>query len=244
MGFTERQAGLAQSITGTSGSVSLPQAPLKGSLVCMVICQAYSGSALTSFVVKDSNNNSYTITPNSPAPPFFASSNFWTVSLAYLLNAPANTSATVNLTWANTANGMNIFIEEFIVTDGTAKFDMDVSDQSTTGGGFPGNTTSPTITPTTANELLYAGVIPQSGQVNHPIAGEVLNGWTGSAAYANITGGAEYVLSASGANIVTFSLGVTVLYSAMAMAFSFQSSLIGRGAAIQEDYSWLGGDDN
>src|SRR6266581_1172642 len=94
MAFSQIQGASAPSggSTSTTITVTLTTNPVTGNLVCVGLAL---GGAVTSLTIKDANNNSYTISPNSPA--IEAGSN--RVYLAYLLSAPANASKTITAAW-------------------------------------------------------------------------------------------------------------------------------------------------
>ena len=222
MGFGHVQGILANFASGTSGTVTLTNNPTQGNLVCVCIQLNSENAPIT---VKDANNNTYTQSPNSP------SSNTTNNALTaqfYLLNAPANASKTINVTWTGTNTGSGM-ADEFSVTGGTAAFDTDVA-SSPTYTITAGNVNAPTITPSGSGELLYASA-EGVGSITSPTVGgsSPANGWTGgsggNAAGASTGGQAEYILSASAATAVSMTDNdATDGIASLAMAFSFQSS--------------------
>jgi hypothetical protein len=189
-------------------SVNLAAAPTVGNLVCVGI---NIGSASSNVVVKDGNGNVYTAsTPNGTG---FISPN--SVYLYYLRTAPANASATITVTWTNSA-AAEIWADEFSYTSGfTCKFDKDfVSNNS----GSPGTSiNTPSVTPTNSGSLVYV-IEGAHGTTSAPAAGATLGSWTGAG--GAITNGhmAEYALSISGATAVQFTQG-SATWTCLAAAF-------------------------
>ena len=146
------------------------------------------------------------------------------VWLAYLLSAPSNASATINISW--TGGGlMEAWIDIFNYTQ-TCFFDKDANGFSATN-----HTTinSPSITPTNANSLLYA-CAAAGGTITHPIAGATLGSWTGSGGAITQGDMAEYDLSACSATAVDFTQ-TTGNWSSLAMAF-YTSSIVIRELSL------------
>src|SRR5580692_6433427 len=89
MPFSHVRGAVGSGTSVTSFNIVLGGAPALNDLVCVGMTmnpgQTVSG-------VKDSNNNSYVITPNSPF-----SNSVGVAYLAYLRRAPANASATITV---------------------------------------------------------------------------------------------------------------------------------------------------
>ena len=96
------------------------------------------------------------MTPHSPSETYASLSG--EASLAHLLSAPSNINATITITFSSSVTDAACFADSFQVANGyTPVFDSDAA------GGSGSNTTTvntPTITPTTSNELFYAAVEP------------------------------------------------------------------------------------
>jgi|HubBroStandDraft_2_1064218.scaffolds.fasta_scaffold49259_4 hypothetical protein len=209
--FSHRQGTQTSGGPGTSGSVVLANAPLQGDVVCLSL----NGGTLTALTVKDANNNVYAVSPHSPGT--ITGFNVW---LACLANAPAGASATINMSWTGSSQWA-VWIDDFTVQNGPAAFDTDAVQSNGTAGSSTALITSPTITPSTPHELLYAGAIPNSS-LNAPLAGTPFGLWMGSAGSLG-SGGlgmAEYILNASTPTAVDF-LDSTASdpYGAVAIAF-------------------------
>jgi hypothetical protein len=219
MSFTHVQgkvAATAGSGSPTTLAVVLNAAPTAGNLVCVAFCPGVSVTGLT---VKDANNNSYTVTPLSPSTFQTGCGQVW---LAYLLSAPANASATINLSWTTTAQTAPAWVDEFSFTGGSAAFDLDVANNT----GVAGTTiNTPSITPAGAGELLFAGAAA-GGTISAPVAGGAsTNGvWTGAAGAITSGDMAEYRLSSSsGATAVNYTQS-SGAWSGMAMALKIVAS--------------------
>lgn len=190
----------------TTFNIVLGGAPATGNLVCVGIAP---GAAVTAMTVKDSANNSYTITPNSPSTNQSGAGQVW---LFYLLSAPANATATITASWTTSANAAG-YADEFSYT-GTATFDKDVP-ANTGVAGTAINT--PTINPTNANSLLYA-VSAAGGTISAPTNGATQGVWTGVAGIITDGDMGEYVLSATGSTAVNY-VQSSGTWSGMVMAF-------------------------
>jgi len=214
MAFTHVQGNIGSAISGTTVAVTLAAAPTAGNLVA---CAIGGFQGLTLGTVKDSNNNSYTITASSPEATRDATAgSAW---MAYLLSAPANATATITATFSvGTITVADIWAEEFSITGGSAVFDKDAKNNGTGSS----NPNTPSLTPTNANSLLYA-TASTSGTTSGVGAP-----WTQaqggiSAVSAN---DAEYDLSATGATAINFTCTGAVDWDAMSMAFFIQESVV------------------
>lgn len=167
---------------------------------------------MTALTLKDSNNNSYTITPHSPSAIQTGAGQTW---LAYLLSAPANATSALTASWTTTATTA-LFADEFSVSGGTATFDTDIAASSGVAGTA---INTPTITPAGAGELLFAGSAAGGtiSTANSP--------WTQTAGVVRNGDWAEYDLSAGSATAVNFTQ-TSGKWSAMAMAFLISSSFV------------------
>jgi len=180
----------------TTISVVLTPAPVTGHVVCVALLLS-GGTPITGLTIKDANNNSYTVTPNSPSSggpaPF-------PVFLAYLLSAPSNASATITAAWTSPAQGAELFADEFAVLGAAATFDVDIA-----GNGLTGTTiNSPTITPAHSKELLYAAA-GGTGTMTAPTANATIGVWTGAGGgIQDAAAMAEYILNGSTATAVNF----------------------------------------
>jgi hypothetical protein len=214
MAFAHVQGNAANSTANvTTQSVVLGAAPGLGHLVCVGLVLA---GAVTALTIHDSNANVYTITPNSPEI-FGAGGDTY---LAYLLNAPANASATITATWT-TGVPAAIWADEFSVTGAPAFFDIDIG-----GSGTGTAVNAPSITPGNPNSLIYA-TCGSGGTISAPAAGGTLGAWTGAAGGVQDGDMSEYALSITGAQAVEFTQTTSVAWSAMAMSFSQLQSGIG-----------------
>lgn len=194
---------------GTSFSLTLGAAPTTGNIVC--VAMEFFTNGISNLVVADGNNNVYAVTPSSPST-FLASAGYtW---LAYLLQAPANASATLNFTWA-TSSVVNVFIDEFSVSGGGQVFDTDAAAVNSIGAA---TINTPSIAARQPGGLLYASATPQA-TITAPDVGATLGIWTGGAGGLINSCGSEYVLSASGTNAVQFSQTAPDGWSGMAMSF-------------------------
>lgn len=210
--------GTSHSAGGSASAVSatLGAAPTLGNLVCVALVTA---TAVTALSVKDANNNVYTVTTNSPSTVQSGAGQVW---LAYLLSAPSNASAVINLTWTTATNPPIVWADEFSISGGTCAFDKDAKNNSAASST---TISTPTITPIGAGELLYSGAAA-GGAITAPTAGAVSGSWTGSA--GAITNGdmAEYILSSGTGAIAVHYIQSSGTWSAMAMAFSITASFI------------------
>lgn len=220
MGFTHIQGISNNGIGVTTLALTLGSNPTAGNIVCVGFCP---GAAVTAFTCKDSNNNSYTVTPNSPSTNISGAGQVW---LAYLLSAPANATKSLTLAWTTTA-GVAAWADEFHVSGGTAAFDKDIAAGTSTAGT---TINTPSISPTGAGELLFAAA-SAGGSISAPASGATLGVWTGSGGAITTGDMAEYDLSAGSATAVQFTQS-SGGWSAMAMAFSFTAS----GFTPDEDF--------
>ena len=235
MAIAERQAHQAGlSGPGTSNTIALTNNPLLGSLVIVTLWMTTNSSAMA---VKDSANNSYTLTPSSP----FTDFNNQTQWTAYLLSAPANATKTINFNWTG-SDSVTAYVEEFTVSGGKVTWDKEA-----TGNGATDPAVLPSITPTVSGSNIIYASSNTAGGFSHPTAGQVLSGWTGAGAGITALGsGAEYRFNASGATPVDYTGAGAVAYGGQANSFTFTPgvstppSVVG----IVDDYQWIGGSSN
>ena len=113
-----------------------------------------SATSTTITSVKDSNNNSYTISPQSPI--FNADTNTTEMGIAYLLSAPSNASNTITVTWGKASTGghlTSIWCDDFSLSSGyVAVFDSDATATGTTD-----SVNAPT-TSVSGNDIVYSTV--------------------------------------------------------------------------------------
>ena len=231
MAFGHVQGGEADGNSVTTVQVVLGANPTLGNIVCIGFG---TSAAVSSLVIKDSNGNTYTVTPNSPE-----NSAGGLVYLAYLLSAPANANKTITATWT-TSVFASIWADEFSVSGGTAAFDKDAKG---TGSGTTVNL--PSITPAGAGELLYSCMGNSGSTITAPTAGGAsTNGvWTGAAGGISTNGqggDAEYDLNASAATPVNYTQ-TSATWSAMAMAFIFTPVASGKNVGVVTGISLQGG---
>jgi hypothetical protein len=210
MSFSHVRGAVGSGTSVTSFNIVLGGAPALNDLVCVGMTmnpgQTVSG-------VKDSNNNSYVITPNSPF-----SNSVGVAYLAYLRRAPANASATITVSCSSNSGTAEAWADEFSTGSEQAIFDKDIGAGSTVANTTIG---TPSITPTFANSLLFAAAFA-GGTISAPTSGGTLGVWTGSG--GAITGGdmSEYDLSASTATAVQFTQS-SGGWACMAMSFFLQA---------------------
>jgi len=210
--WTEIQGISFNAGTGTTQTHSVTSTPTTGNVG---IVAAYSGgiAQCTFTTVKDSNSNSYTISPNSPSGYLTGNGNFL---LAYVLSEPSNATSSITVTVSPSCN-FGWFFEEFHRSTGSATLDTDAASLDTTHAS-PINT--PTLTPAQAKELLLACALG-SASIQHPVAGVALGVWTGAAAGIATGAGCEFILGGTAsATAVNFQTGGgNVGWSAMEIAF-------------------------
>jgi hypothetical protein len=225
-GFGTRSCGAKGSVTsGTSFTITLGCTPTAGDLVPLIV---NTGGTATSLTAKDSNNNSFTLTPHSPAVNV-SSGKSWAL---YLLPAPANATSSITVSWTGTDVGAG-WAEVISITGGAAGFDNDAT-TSTTGSGNTLNSSS--TTPAGSDEFLMAAANEANGPITAPAAGATLGVWTG--AQGGIDAGltdsdAEFDLSASVATAVQFTDSTSNdQYCAIVMAFTFTASSAGAPSLV------------
>ena len=246
--FSHVQGAMAQVTSAWTSSpftLTLASTPAQGDLVVVAFatlgCTNGGPSPIT---IKDANSNSYTVISNPATLSQVATSglctggtvyaNFW---LGYLLSAPANASRTINVSWSSGQAMGDVWADEFNPSGGSVTFDS----SSTVSSGTASGTTvsSPSITPSLPNELLYGAAVPPelappSGSacpMTAPAASATLAAWTGGGGgippLTNYeSGGAtEYDLNSSGSTAVNFTNQCSgVKYAAIVAAFKSKLS--------------------
>lgn len=202
-------------------TLSLPSVGA-GHLVVVSICYLGSTTGWTMSSLTDGNGHNFTFSPNSPWQWNSAARYVW---LAYMLSAPSGTM-TITAT-PSIAHGISIHAIEFSYT-GVASFDKDAN-AAPVSGTTPANT--PSITPTNSGSLLYAaGVADPNTQAGtfSGVGGSWTKGTGGSVASDANDSWDEYILSASGATSVNFTItgSANSGWNASAMAFFTNGSTV------------------
>jgi RHS repeat-associated protein len=136
--------------SGTTCTVTISPAPVAGNTIWVGVVAKYGGSSPTYSSVEDGNGNYFTATPDSPS--YFYAYYTGSISLAYMLSAPANISSTITITLSRTVTDAACFADSFQAASGyTPIFDSDAS-----GYGSSSSIDTPSITPTISNELFYS----------------------------------------------------------------------------------------
>lgn len=232
--FTPTAAGCTGHIQGagtlgTAGAntvaTTLPAFPTQGNLVLVGIEFFAGTNPATITSLKDENNNSYTVTPNSPSPLNGAASG--QCFQAYLLKAPANAGKTITVVFSinSTSSGPAIWVDEFSYA-GTASFDADYPG---TGTGTALNT--PASVGNFSNELLYG-----TTSFEH-VVNAVNSPWI-LAAGGFLTGEASGYIMSSAAPGVAFNMSGNTSgnWSILAQAIKFTAA--SGGLLSSEDELW------
>lgn len=191
-----------------TGTASLTNNPSIGDVICVAVITFNSSPTIT---VQDDAviPNVYTQAPSGPS-----NSHDTTAGTSWLFYLIAGPTATKNITVTLSTNPAGVFavyIDSFTPSGGSAVFDTDAIGQAT---GAIGTSNLPSLTPGTANELLYA----------HGVFSVASTG-VGAAWKQNDHGvgmfgeNAEYILNASVATAVAFTMSGTNDYDAYVMAF-------------------------
>jgi hypothetical protein len=220
--FTHVQGAVGYKPSSSPDTITLGANPTLGNLVCVGITTL--GSAITAVSVKDSNNNAYTITPNSPSALQSGAGQVW---MAYLLSAPSNASKTITISYTGSVS-VGAWADEF--SGGPFSFDKDVSAANSVAGT---TVNTPTLATAASGELLYAAA-GVNGDISAPTAGETLGSWTGAGGAITAGNMSEYDLSASGTVAVQFTSSPST-WAAMAMAF-YASSVSVQPAYREDKY--------
>jgi hypothetical protein len=208
--FTHSQGAVGCAGASSPCNIVLTNNPATGDVIGCAVTSS-TASAITSITsVKDSNSNSYTVTPLSPSTFLSGAGQVW----LYYLIAPSNATKTITVTYTASNDTAAVWCDDFTVSGGTATFDTDA--RAETASGSSCNT--PSITPAQSGELLYAALAPESS-VTAPASGATLGVWTGSGGALTNNNMAEYTLSASSATAVNFTCSSSGGWSAMSMAF-------------------------
>jgi hypothetical protein len=242
--------------TNSPFTLTLASNPAQGDLVVAAFASlGCTNGGPSPVTIKDANGNSYTVisTPATLSQGVTSGlcsggtvyANLW---LGYLLNAPSNASSTINVSWSSGQALGDVWADEFNPSGGSVTFDASasVSSGSATGTAI----SSPSITPSLPNELLYGAAVPpelapptgSACPMTAPAAGARLGAWMGGAGgippLTNYeSGGAtEYDLNASGSTAVSFTNQCSgVKYAAMVAAFksklSFQANPVESSAS-------------
>lgn len=201
-------------VVGASGSpfTFLTSNPTTGNTVCVAIITVAGSGSISS--VQDSNGNLYSKSPSSPA-----AETLYYIWLYYLLNAPSNAtnSLVVTYTGSNFYGAADEFHNPLSVS-----FDTDAAQSN---GVASTTINTPSIIPSAAGNLLYAGALSTANKITGPTSGNTSGGWTGGgASVVSDLGGAmdvEYILSASGsATPVSFPQSTPTSWASIAMSFT------------------------
>lgn len=203
MGFTHVQGTSAHETAATSWTLSLGSNPSTGNTVVVAV---FIGNSVvpSSITVQDGNNNTYAASTHSPFDDHASSGGIY--GFYYLVNAPANASKAITVTFGSGSPGGTLWLEEF--GGGVAVFDKDATGNQTFAGT---SFTGVSIIPTGSNELLYCFGSALGGNLTNPLADATQGVWTGAHGGIDaLSGGdAEYVLSASGSTGCNFTDGQT-----------------------------------
>ncbi len=212
MGFSHVNSANASAAGTQTISVNLGNLPVAGELICVSLMTAVVVTGLT---IKDGNNNSYTISPNSP---FTSGSTTWKLWLAYLTFAPSNADSVITATWTSATTSSRMIGTNFSVNGGTAAFDSDAFNGFTTV-----NTTSFTgVTVVASKDHSLAWITASSfGSSNAPSDDGDLGIWTGAGIIASLI--SEYDLDFSGSQACQFGSASAVAWSGLGMTFTFTS---------------------
>jgi hypothetical protein len=199
-----------------------------GDVICVSILSFPSTITITS--VQDTAGNSYIQSPHSPSAvnvgPAGYLYHFYRIVPAGI---PLETERHITATFTALAsgNGVSMFIDDFVVSGGDAEFDQDAA-----GNGTGTVVNTPTISPTSSGELLYAGA-----SIATSITG-VAGGWTENSTGPNATFGddAAYILNASSSTSADFTTSGSGAWDSMMMAFLIPS---GTAAITEESVSFL-----
>lgn len=235
MPITWRQSGNNIQGSGTSVTVTLGSVPNKGNLLTAVWV---GNSGSSNLVVKDGNGNLFTLSPKS-APFNFGGQYHY---MAYLLTVPGNPSSSIIFSWTGTT-GTDVGVAEFI-PDANCIFQFD--QDATASGASQTTISTPVITPTFTNSMIYAVASIFSHNITAPTLSGTFQGWTGGPAYLGGNTGVldEWVLNTTGATAVAYTQSPANSFVATAMCFYEVGIDQGYGAAVIDDQVWMGGDDN
>lgn len=178
--------------------VTLGHTPATGQIVLCNLSFVV-GVTPTGITLKDSNNNSYTVGPNSPATNAALAFSTYTFHLS---SAPSNATATLTAAWTNSQSFEWLACDIFTDSGVSQVFDTDAVSTNATSTVTTGAITVPSLTPATTGELLYCGVLPNDAIIS-PTAGSTQGVFTG-AVIDGLGPGAEYALSISGATAANF----------------------------------------
>ncbi len=180
----------------TSISMVLPSTPVQGNLLVFWMF-LYGGVTFSNVVVKDANNNAFTLTPISAANSANGTSADGMIYAGYILSAPSGMSTTINATWTGSADAYRetLYVDEFHYTGGTVSFDKEAFYDSAAHSVASETINLPSITATQSGELLYG-----AAQGNASITTGTQGVWTMSGGgYSTYDSDAmtQYLLSSS-----------------------------------------------
>ena len=211
----------------TSFTVSLPNNPTAGNLVCVASIWYNGGTSNPGVVaIKDGSLNVYQLSPSSPVINIAAGDG--TAILAYLV-VPAGASKAITITTVNNIGSsgvITLWVGEFNDSSGTPGFYQDAVG---TDSGTPSVTVStPTIPVSGTANLLFALCIPDTTIVS-------ANGvWTalvasGAGSLPNVGGpgdAAVYDLSASSATALNLTQNTSGNWGSIGMSFTPTSAAV------------------
>lgn len=217
MAFTAAQIPTTAGQVGSATTVSKAFAnnPTPGNLVVAIfLFLDFLNSSAGTVAIKDGNNNSFTITPNSPSSA--RSTVDGLVYFAYLI-APANAEKTITCTYTNTSvYGASLWVQEYGVSGGTPSFSSDVAGTGSSGTAI----NTPTVTAAGADTLMIAAA------VNDHAVSSVDSPWTQVAAGAGnqFSEGVGYILSTSSNTAVAMTENISGGWDSLGAAFAFTPS--------------------
>jgi hypothetical protein len=138
----------------TTVSKAFTSNPTLGNLVVAILLYIDDAdTTVNTLAIKDANNNSFTITPNSPsnARPLTAG----LIYMGYILSAPSNADKTITATFANAGIVASLWVMEFSPNGGTASFSSDITGTGTTGTAL----NTPTVSTAGTDTLMIAAAL-------------------------------------------------------------------------------------
>lgn len=210
----------------TNTSVRYSTTPAHGHLLTfwMFVLSSDGVTPITNLQIKDAHNNAFTLTPVSAANSGGnGSASVGQVFAGYILSAPSNMAKLISATWTGNSQSYwtTLYIEDFSYT-GTAAFDKEAFyasvNYSVTGTAI----NQPSIMPSAAGELLYAGAQGTSAMVS------VNSPWTisgGGYSTYDTDANTGYILSSSSSpTAVDFTQTDVNYWAGYIMAFSLRSA--------------------
>lgn len=209
-GFTKAQTGVAtQNANSSTISCAFASNPATGSLVTVGTGFYDTGTTPPTFTVADAASNSYTVDSTDSGSTNVSTSGY--IGQAYLLSAPSNANKTITVTFSKstTSSGVaNIWCDNWTPSGGVATFDKAAFANGT------GTINTPTITVSSANELVYC-TASDAGSVVAATSPFTLNeGGIFSAGW-----GAEWVTGQSANRACAFTGTSGQVYNAVGMSF-------------------------